>query len=335
MGNRAQAPGARAGGQPLAVVVLAAGQGMRMRSTLPKVLHEVAGLPLLDHVLRAVQPLAPERTVVVVGHGAERVRERFGDRGLDFVEQERQLGTGHALLQTRDALAGHEGPVLVVNGDGPLLAIETLRRLLEAPGEDHGMALVTCELDDPSGYGRILRGSGGAIEGIVEEKDATPVQKAIHEINPGTYLFLDDVFARAERLGNDNASGEYYLTDLVDVYLADGRGVAGASCADPREALGVNTRAQLAEAEAALRERIRARWLAAGVTMRDPATTYVDPDVDLAPDVVLEPGVFLSGDTRVGAGATVGAYACLADCVVAPAARVPPHAVARGERFGA
>ena len=306
-----------------------------MRSDLPKVLHEAAGLPLLEHVLRAVRPLGPERTVVVVGHGAARVRERFAGGGAVFVAQERQLGTGHALLQARDALATHEGPVLVVNGDGPLLASDTLRRLLAAPGDDHGMALVTCELADPTGYGRILRGPGGAIEGIVEEKDATPGQRGIREINPGTYLFLEDVFARAERLGNDNASGEYYLTDLVDVYLADGRGVAGAACADPREALGVNTRAQLAEAAAALRERVRTRWLASGVTMEDPSTTYLDPDVEMAPDVVLEPGVFLRGSTRVGAGASIGAYACLVDCVVAPGARVPPHAMAEGERFGA
>ena len=317
----------------LAVVILAAGKGTRMRSDLPKVLHEAAGLPLLEHVLRAVAPLEPARIIVVVGHGSDRVRDRFADRDLNFVEQERQLGTGHALLEAREALTGHVGPVLALNGDGPLLATDTLRRLVASPGDRHGMALVTCDLPDPSGYGRILRDADGAIVGVVEEKDATPAQRTIREINPGTYLFRGDVMRVAERLGNDNASGEYYLTDLIGLYLDDGRGVASASCADPREALGVNTRAQLAEAEAVLRSRIRSGWLDAGVTMLDPDTTFLDPDVVLDRDVVLEQGVCLRGGTRVGAGARIGAYACLSDCVVDPGADVPVHTAATEGRF--
>lgn len=318
----------------LAVVILAAGQGTRMRSDLPKVLHEAADLPLLEHVLRAVSPLEPSRTVVVVGHGAERVRGRFAGRGITFVEQEVQLGTGHAVLQAREALGGGHGPVMVLNGDGPLVATDTLRRLVAAPGPDDGMALVTCELPDPHGYGRIVRDPEGRVEGIVEEKDATPEQRAIREINPGTYLFLDGLWERAERLGNDNASGEYYLTDLVGLYLADGLGVASAACAHPSEALGVNTRVQLAEAEAELRRRIRVRWLEAGVTMLDPATAHIGPDVALEADAVLEPGVFLRGGTRVGAGARIGAHAYLEDCTVAPGAAVAPLTFARAQTFG-
>ena len=318
----------------LGVVVLAAGQGTRMRSELPKVLHEAAGLPLLEHVLRAAAPLNPARSVVVVGHGAERVRDRFRAWDVSFVTQEEQLGTGHAFRQAGPALAGHEGPLLVLNGDGPLLTTDTLRRIVAAPGPGDAMALLACELADPAGYGRILRGEDGAVRGIVEEKDATPEQRRILEVNAGTYLFVDDALGRAERLDNDNAAGEYYLTDLVAMALAEGSGVATASCDDPREAMGVNTRAQLAEAEDVLRQRIRRRWLAEGVTLRDPATAYIDPDVTLSSDVVLDPGVVLRGATHVGEGARIGAYAVLTDCTVAPGAVVPPHRVATGESLG-
>lgn len=319
----------------LAVVVLAAGQGTRMRSRLPKVLHEAAGRPLLEHVLRAAAPLRPKRTVVVVGYGADEVRERFVDRDIDFVEQTEQLGTGHALLQCAPVLAEHDGPVLVLNGDGPLLVTDTLRRLLAAPAGDDGMALVTCELDDPGGYGRIVRAGDGRIEAIVEHKDATAAQREITEINPGTYLFVRGALDRARRLRNENAAGEYYLTDLVRLYLADGFGVQSTSCGHPSEALGVNTRGQLAVAEAELRRRIRVGWLDAGVTMLDPGTTYLDAEVTLAQDVVLEPGVFLQGSTHVGAGARIGAYACLRDCTVPPDVTVPAHSVAEERTFSA
>lgn len=318
------------GGSGLAVVVLAAGQGTRMRSDLPKVLHEAAGRPLLEHVLRAVGPLHPERTVIVVGHGADEVRDRFEGWGLDFVVQERQLGTGHAFLQSREVLDGHDGPILVLTGDAPLLTAATLQRLVAAPGPTDAMAVLTCELDEPGGYGRILRDVHGNVAGIVEEKDATEKQRAIREVNSGTFLFVEGALDRAERLGNDNAAGEYYLTDLVGMVLDDGHGVTTAPCADPREALGVNTRNQLATAEAVLRERIRQRWLDDGVTMLDPDTTYLDPDVTFETDVVIEPGVYLRGATRVGKGARIGAYACLDDCTVTPGSRVPPHTVASG-----
>lgn len=317
----------------LAVVVLAAGRGTRMGSSLPKVLHEAAGRPLLEHVLLAAAPLRARHTVVVVGYGADEVRERLAGWDVDFVEQREQLGTGHALLQAEDVLSGHDGTVLVLNGDGPLLATDTLQRLLAAPADGDGMALVTCELAEPGGYGRILRSPDGRIRAIVEDKDATPAERTIAEINPGTYLFLEGAMERAKRLSSDNAAGEYYLTDLVGMYLDDGFGVASASCGDPSEALGVNTRAQLAEAEAELRRRVRARWLDVGVTMIDPDTTYLDADVTLAPDVVLEPGVFLQESTHVGEGARIGAHACLRNCTIAPGAKVPPHTVATEQSF--
>ncbi len=315
----------------LAVVVLAAGEGKRMNSQLHKVLHEAAGKPLLEHILSAAAPLQPSRTVVVVGYSGDAVRERFQDRGLTFVTQDfaTGYGTGHALREAGRSLTGHDGNVLVLNGDGPLLTSGTLSALVETLGAERGMALLTCETRDPTGLGRIVRGPDGHLVAIVEEKDATPEQRALREINPGVYLFDSDVFRRAADLKNDNAAGEYYITDLPRAYLADGLPVR-TLLADERELLGVNDRAQLAVAEAILRERTRSRWLKAGVTMLDPATTYIDVDVTLGRDVVLEQGVALRGRTTVGDGARVGAYSVLQDATVAAGEVVAPLTSVRG-----
>ncbi|MBX3140045.1 MAG: bifunctional N-acetylglucosamine-1-phosphate uridyltransferase/glucosamine-1-phosphate acetyltransferase [Trueperaceae bacterium] len=323
--------GRTSGRPPLAVVVLAAGEGKRMRSKLHKVLHEAAGAPLLRHILDATTPLEPSRTVVVVGFSGEAVRERFEGAGVTFVTQDFSTGygTGHALRESRKGLEGFSGNVLVLNGDGPLLRSETLAALVALLGGERGMALLTCVTDDPTGLGRIVRGPDGELDAIVEEKDATPEQRAIHEINPGVYLFDDDVFRRAAELRNDNAAGEYYITDLPRGYLADGLRVR-TLLADERELLGVNDRRQLAVAERLLRERYVDAWLTAGVTMLDPATTYLDGTVELAADVVLEQGVALRGSTRVGEGARVGAYSVLTDAEVPAGASVPPHTVRTG-----
>lgn len=316
------------GGADLAVVVLAAGEGKRMNSRLHKVLHEAAGKPLLEHILVAAAPLRPSRTVVVVGYSGDAVRERFEGRDLTFVTQDfaTGYGTGHALREAGRGLAGHDGNVLVLNGDGPLLTSATLGALVGTLGAERGMALLTCVTKDPSGLGRIVRGPGGDLVAIVEEKDATAEQRALHEINPGVYLFDSDVWRRAAQLKNDNAAGEYYITDLPRSYLADGLPVR-TLLADERELLGVNDRAQLAVAEAILRERVRARWLRAGVTMLDPATTYIDDGVTLGRDVVLEQGVVLRGRTSVGECARVGAYSVLEDATVAAEAVVAPFTV--------
>lgn len=316
---------------PLAVVVLAAGEGTRMRSRMHKALHEVAGKPLLEHILAAVEPLRPCSTVVVVGFSGDAVRERFADRGLTFVTQDftTGYGTGHALRESRKGLAGFTGNLLVLNGDGPLLTSATLGNLVDTLGDEDGMALVTCVATDPSGLGRIVRGEDGQLEAIVEEKDATPAQRALTEVNPGVYLFGADVFRRAALLRADNAANEYYITDLPKAYLADGRPVR-TLVADERELLGVNDRVQLAVAERIVRERVREHWLKAGVTMLEPDTTYLDQAVELGPDVVLEQGVVLRGTTRVGEGARVGAYSVLTDVTVAPGAVIAPHTVLSG-----
>ena len=235
----------------LGVVILAAGQGTRMRSPLPKVLHEAAGKPLLEHVLLATLPLAPERTVVVVGHRAEDVETRFADyagRGVRFVRQDftRGYGTGIAFGQTETALQGLGGDVLVLYGDGPLIRPETLRRLTEphaAAGD--GMTLLTTEVQNPSGLGRIVRAADGSVARIVEEKDATPAERLLLEINPGIYVFDRRVFELAARLTNDNAAGEYYLTDMVNLYLGAGLPVRAVVGDDETEILGVNDPQQL------------------------------------------------------------------------------------------
>lgn len=318
------------------VVVLAAGQGTRMRSTLPKVLHEAAGRPLLEHVLRAARSLAPERLVVVVGHEAERVRSHFAaDDDLTFVTQDEQLGTGHALRCALPALRGADGPLLVLYGDQPLTDPDTLAALLAEREDRGGAVLLSYEVDDPTGLGRVVRGHDGALLRIVEEKDADERERALREIYPGVFAFDAGVRELLPQLTNDNRAGEYYLTQMVDLYRRAGRALHAYRGEDAmRHLVGVNTREELARAEALLRVRVRRRWMAEGVTLRRPEDTDIDDTVRLARDVVLEPGVLLRGDTEVGEGAQVGAYAVLRDCRVAPGARVAPHTVADGRSFG-
>lgn len=245
----------------LGVVVLAAGQGTRMRSPLPKVLHEAAGKPLLEHVLLAVTPLWPERTVVVVGHRAEEVEARFAGyagQGVLFVRQDFGLGygTGMAFRQTESALSGFDGDVLVLYGDGPLIRTETLRRLTDthaAAGD--GMTLLTTAVENPYGLGRIVRGADGSVARIVEERDATLEEKLVREINPGLYVFDRHVFELAARLKDDNAAGEYYLTDMVNLYLGAGLPVRAVLGDDETEILGVNDPQQLEFVERLLRAR--------------------------------------------------------------------------------
>lgn len=235
----------------LSVVILAAGQGTRMRSPLPKALHEAAGKPLLEHVLLAVAPLKPERTVVIVGHRAEDVEARFRDYPVTFVRQDFSLGygTGMALKGAQGALAGFEGDLLVLNGDGPLIRTETLRTLVETQAGHAGMTLLTCAVHDPHGMGRIVRNLDGSVARIVEEKEATPTEKAIREVNPGLYVFDRHVFELTTQLRSNNAAGEFYVTDLVSLYLRAGYRVRAVLSDDETEVLGVNDREQLALVE--------------------------------------------------------------------------------------
>jgi bifunctional UDP-N-acetylglucosamine pyrophosphorylase / glucosamine-1-phosphate N-acetyltransferase len=309
------------------VVILAAGMGTRMKSSLPKMLHEAAGRPLTEHVIRAVAPLEPTKTVVVIGHGAEQVKARLSNYDVEFVLQEKQLGTGHALMQTEAALKDLQGDVMVLNGDGPLLRTQTLEQLVKAQAGKDGMTLITCNVSNPTGLGRILRDATGNISSIIEEKDTTPEQKKITEINPGIYIFDKTVFEKAKSLGNSNKAGEYYITDLPTHYLQAGSKVRSVLVADETEVLGVNDRKHLAQIDKILQDRIRNKWLVAGVTMISPESTFIDDTVELARDVILEPGVILKGKTTVGEGSRVGAYSYLANVTLAANTTVAPHTV--------
>jgi bifunctional UDP-N-acetylglucosamine pyrophosphorylase / glucosamine-1-phosphate N-acetyltransferase len=314
---------------PSAAIVLAAGEGTRMKSALPKVLHPIGGRGLLGHAVHAAAALEPEHLVVVVGHGAERVRETLVAIGEELgrpvvvAVQEQQLGTGHAVGCGLAALpAGLTGSVLVTYGDVPLLRTETLETLLT---ERHGAAcaVLTSELADPTGYGRVLREPDGTVARIVEQADATAEQRAVCEVNSGVYAF-DGAFLGAGlgRLSTSNEQNELYLTDLIEIARGDGAAVHGVRCADPWEVTGVNDRVQLAAVRAELNRRVLESWMRAGVTVVDPATTWVDVQVRLAPDVVLHPGTQLHGATTVEGGATIGPDTTLTGCVIGAGAAV-------------
>lgn len=312
-----------------AVVVLAAGLGSRMKSQLPKVLHPLLGKPLLAYCVETALATKPSKVVVVTGHGAERVQALLSVYGVDWAIQEKQLGTAHALAQAEPQLKGFQGPVLLIQGDTPFTRPETLKGLLAALGSA-GMALVTAKLADPRGYGRVLRDAKGMVAANIEEKDATPDQKRIQEINTGVYAFNSQVWEMLRLVDNKNAGGEYYLPDLIRVYRERGKEVVGLEAEDANEFLGINSREQLAQAEALMLERLRRDWMAKGVRMILPETIYLEPSVRLAPDATLWPGVILRGSTQIGEGAEVGAYSVLTDAVLGPGATVKSHVVIEG-----
>jgi bifunctional UDP-N-acetylglucosamine pyrophosphorylase / glucosamine-1-phosphate N-acetyltransferase len=278
-----------------------------MKSGLPKVLHGAAGLPLIEYVLRTADTIAPSTVVVVVGHQAETVEAAMRARpDLRFVVQEPQLGTGHALLQAESALAGATGTVVLLSGDVPLLTPATLAALVRTHVEGQAAAtVVTAVVDDPSGYGRIER-RDGRIVAIVEHRDASPAQRAIGEINSGIYAFaIAPLFDALRQIGSANAQGEYYLPDLVKIYRDRGLTVETLTLQDPREILGVNSRKELAQVAEVLRTTRNEALMAAGVTLVDPATAYIGPDVTVAPDTIIHPNVYLEGHTRIGSGCEI------------------------------
>jgi bifunctional UDP-N-acetylglucosamine pyrophosphorylase/glucosamine-1-phosphate N-acetyltransferase len=304
----------------LHVVILAAGKGTRMKSVQPKVLHPLAGRPLIEHVLRTVDELAAASTILVVGHGADEVTTTLSSRPrLQFVVQSPQLGTGHALLQTRPALSGKTGTLLLLYADVPLLRAGTLARLIETHQNARAAATVlTAELEDPYGYGRIVRDRSGKIVRIVEERDASAEERAIREVNSGIYAFaLAPLFDALDGLAADNAQGEYYLTDLVSIYRRKNQRVETLLIEAPDELRGVNSRVDLADLGRVLRARKNRALMLDGVTLEDPATTYVDDDVVVGPDTVIAPGVLLEGRTRVGRGCRIGPGARLTNATLA------------------
>lgn len=312
-------------GKPLSfcAVILAAGKGTRMKSDRPKVLHPLLGRPMVWHVLQSVRAAGAQRIIVVVGHQADLVQEALADAGVEFVLQQPQMGTGHAVMQAEPLLRREEGTVLVTYGDTPLLTPETLRNLVEYHTRQGAAATVlSAHLDDPTGYGRIVRNPKGAFQAIVEEKDAGPSQRAIREINTGTYCFqAPDLLQALAQLRPDNAQSEYYLTDTLGI-LARERTVLAAPIAQGAEWQGINSRAELARAEAALQAAVLERWAQAGVTIHQPSTVRVEVDVRLEPDCTVGPYVLLRGHTLVERGAVVGPRVTLTDVRVGRGARV-------------
>ncbi len=304
-----------------AVVVLAAGEGTRMRSAVPKVLHHLLGRSLLAHVLAACEPLGG-RTLVVVGHGRDQVTNAL-PAGAQPVVQAEQRGTGHAVRVALEAAPDLDGTVLVVPADVPLLGTETLRGLVEEHRRVGATAtLLTAMADDPTGYGRVLRARDGGVARVVEHRDATAAERAVREVNTSVYAFEVGPLREAlGKLSTDNVQGEEYLPEVIGMYVEHGQPVA-AVAADPVETGGVNDRVQLAAAGRALRDRILTGWMRAGVTMVDPATVWIDVDARLDADVTLLPNVQLHGATRIAAGAVVGPDCTLIDTVVGADARV-------------
>ncbi len=299
----------------LSVVILAAGEGTRMRSQLPKVLHPLAGRPLISHALETARQLTDVPPVLVVGHGAEAVKETIGD-DVTYVTQAEQRGTGHAVLQARDALRGRTDLVLVSYADMPLLTAATLDRLVERQRQNSGgpISMLTLMRDDPQGFGRVVRDEDEAVAEIVEEAVATPEQLAIRELNAGVYCFdAAWLWEHVDQIPLSLPKEEYYLTDLVGMAADEGLNVEPVVADDPQEALGINTRVHLARAERVLRRRINERWMMSGVTIVDPATTYIDSGVVLGRDTTVEPNTHLRGETRIGERCTIGPNTIIED----------------------
>jgi bifunctional UDP-N-acetylglucosamine pyrophosphorylase/glucosamine-1-phosphate N-acetyltransferase len=306
------------------VIVLAAGEGKRMRSATPKVLHSIAGRSLIGHVLEAASAVDPSHVVVVIGSGGDQVLAHLEEIApwVDTVVQSDQLGTGHAVRVAMSALAAAQtlpaAPIVVLSGDTPLLTGATVRLLVDGQNSSGAAAtLLSAVLDDPDGYGRVVRGPDGSVDGIVEHRDADPQVRQIREINAGMYVF-DPIrlLPALDRLTRDNDQGEEYLTDVIGLLRAEGASVAGIVVPDSQEILGVNDRVQLAEAAAVMRDRINDRWMRAGVSMLDPSTTWIDVDVDIAEDVTLLPQTSLLGPTSVSRGARIGPGTTLTSCEV-------------------
>jgi bifunctional UDP-N-acetylglucosamine pyrophosphorylase/glucosamine-1-phosphate N-acetyltransferase len=318
----------------LNVVVMAAGQGTRMRSALPKVLHRLGGRHLLQHVLDAAAGLGAARVIVVTGHGAAEVERRTSAPGLSFVRQEPQLGTGHALQQAVPLL-DDDGTTLVLNGDVPLIETETLQRLVAAAGPGR-LALLTVELAEPRGYGRIVRGGNGAVAAIVEEKDASPEQRAIREIYTGVMAApTRRLKAWLAALDNDNAAGEYYLTDVVAGAVREGVAVTGIAAGSETEVLGVNSPAQLADLERRYQHAAAERLMAAGVRLADPARLDQRGELRCGRDVEIDVGCIFDGTVELGDGVRVGAYCMLKNASVAAGATIRPYTHIDGESLGA
>jgi bifunctional UDP-N-acetylglucosamine pyrophosphorylase / glucosamine-1-phosphate N-acetyltransferase len=322
----------------LHIVVLAAGKGTRMKSAQAKVLHRVAGQPLILHVLATARALAPRSITVVVGHQSDALKQALAEQpALSFVVQEPQLGTAHALLTTEAALEGARGTLVLLSGDVPLLSMKTLTTLVDRHTSTSAAAtVVTAVVDDPRGYGRIVRmdrSAGEQIARIVEDKDATPAERGIREINSGIYAFaLEGLFDAVRRVASENAQHEYYLPDLVAIYRQRGQRVETVIVSNPDEIRGINSRSELAAVSIIVRHEKTTELMASGVTIEDPATAYIDGDVTIGPDTILHPGVFIEGRTTIGSACEIHSGARIVDSQIGDRVKVFNHCVITNSR---
>jgi bifunctional UDP-N-acetylglucosamine pyrophosphorylase/glucosamine-1-phosphate N-acetyltransferase len=329
---------------PVTVVILAAGLGTRMKSRKAKVLHRAGGKALIEHVVETALKLAPaERIFVVVGHQAEDVRkavaEAPGGSGIGFIGQAEQKGTGHALMVGREALAGLDGYLAIVYGDGPLLRAETLERLVERAAGPKGHppaagVLLSAMMDDPTGYGRVIRGVDERVRRIVEQKAATPAELAIREANMGIYCYRADLFWKhVDEIRPDNPAGEYYLTDMVEILNRAGHYIEAVQIDDPAEALGINDRVELAQVDAILRRRKRRELMLGGVTIEQPETVVIDADVRIGMDTIVEPFAQVLGKTAIGADCRIGACSIIRDSELADGVEIGPFTIVGTSRL--
>ena len=299
-------------------VVLAAGKSTRFKSETPKLLHKLCGKLLVCHLLDRLTALDVGRIVVVLGHGSESVREALSDYPVDFALQEQQLGTGHATMCAAPALKGLEGSVLVLYGDTPLISRDTLHRLYETrEKEDADEVILTVETSEPEGYGRIVRDGEGKPARIVEEKDTSPEEKLIREINAGFVCFrISTLLEHLPLLSNRNAAGEYYLTDILELLRERGKKVVTVPAVSVLETVGINSREELSRVESVLRAEIAAKWMSEGVTILNPATVYIDPEVTIGADTIIYPGVFIEGKSQIGPRCTIRSGCHLLDAIL-------------------
>lgn len=341
----------------LAAIVLAAGKGTRMKSSLPKVLHPVAGRPMLFYGLSVLKELRIKKTVVIIGYGAMSVKEAFASEKAVFVLQKEQLGTGHAVACGLKALKGFSGDVLIVSGDVPLITKDTLKALKQVKDRerDTPLALITTVLSNPSGYGRVIRDRDRKVVRIVEDKDAKAGERAVHEVNTGIYLITSDFLSRnIKKISSSNAQREYYLPDLIELASSAGHRVAALTHIEPEEVMGVNNRLELAKASAVMRKRVMDSLMLQGVTIVAPENTYIDWGVKIGADTTIHPSATLSGDTEIGGncvieegvkitdstigrGTTVKSLSVIESCkvgsnvVIGPFARLRPGSVISGD----
>ena len=319
----------------LNVVILAAGQGTRMRSKLPKVLHQVGGKSMLAHTITTAENLGADRIIVVYGHGGETVRSAIQNQKVEWVEQTERLGTGHAVQQAIPFFsATAEENILILYGDVPLARENTLQSLLEKQAKD-AMAILTTELQNPHGYGRIVRSGQGKVEKIVEEKDANDDIRQIAEINTGILCASSQSLIKwLNKLDNNNQQKEYYLTDCVGLAVADGKTVEAVICQDPTEVMGVNNRVHLAQVEAVYQERQREMLMLNGTTLRDSTSVYVEGTVTIGNDIIIEPNVLLRGKIAIGDNVTIGMNCVITDCSIESGTVIHPNSIIEDSKIG-